>query len=240
MSDNSLKTPLYQSIPKAIQSRIVDAVQLTGKALPCHVTAVSGALITVQFDVNSVYTLPQVTIPLFGPEYIRYPIKAGDLGVVIPVDAEISVTSGQGGGVADLTAPANLEALLFMPIGSKKWVAVDPAQVDIYAPNGIKIHDTNSGAVINLHPTAIDINVGSSTLHMDSSTITATTQIYTINAPTIFLNGQMAQGTGATSYSAHLKGPLTVDLDVTATGTSVHTHVHSGVQSGPSNTGQPV
>ncbi|WP_440867841.1 hypothetical protein [Symbiopectobacterium purcellii] len=32
------------------------------------------------------YVFPQVTIPLFGPQYIRYPKQPGDKGIVIPAD----------------------------------------------------------------------------------------------------------------------------------------------------------
>lgn len=240
MSDNFAKNPVFKTLTSSIKSKIIDAVQLTGKALPCHVTAVFGALITVQFDLNTTFTLPTVTIPLFGPEYIRYPIKAGDLGVCIPCDARLGYTSGQGGGTSDLSPPGALEAIFFMPIGNKNWVTVDPAQVDIYAPNGVKIHDTNSGAVINLHPTSVNINVGSSVLNITGSAITCTTTTFTINAPSIVLNGQMSQGTGATSYAATLQGPLTVVNNVTAGGISLDTHHHTGVTTGGGNTGGPV
>jgi len=64
-----------------------------------------------------------------------------------------------------------------------------------------------------------------------------------ITAPTIELNGNVSvkgtftqTGGGAANFS----GSMTVTGDVTAQGTSLHTHVHSGVQSGGSNTGQPV
>jgi hypothetical protein len=242
-----LKNPAYQTLPNAIQNKIVDALQISGKSLPCHVVAVSGALITVAFDVNSQYTLPQVTIPLFGPEYIRYPIKATDLGVCIPVGACTSYTSGQGGGLADLSDPGNLEALFFMPIGSKNWVDVDPDQVTIYAPNGATIRDTNSGAVIVLHPTEITITVGGSQWAMNSTSVSVTTQNYSvtasetaaINSPVITLNGQLTQGTSGSGYPATLQGPVTVVHEVTANGIPVSTHVHGGVQEGGSDTAPP-
>lgn len=239
MADH-LKTPLAKSLSSFAEKKINDAFQLTGKGLPCSVVSVSGAIVTVKFEVQNIpFTLPHVTIPLFGPEYIRYPIKAGDKGAVIPFDAYLGGMSGLGGGVADLTQRANLSSLVFMPIGNAHWTTVDANAVVIYGPNGVVIRDTGSGAVITLTPTGIDCKVGGTEFKMDGSTITATTTTFTINAPTIMLNGQLAQGTGATSYSAHLKGPLTVDGDVTANGTSVHTHTHSGVTTGGGNTGQP-
>jgi hypothetical protein len=246
-----LKNPLFKSIPAAIHKRVVNAFQLTGKALPCHVTAVnaapSGVLITVQFDVSDIHNLPQITIPLFGPEYIRYPIKATDLGVVMPVDASVAYTSGQSSGISDLSDPANLEALYFMPIGNKNWVSVDPDQVTIYAPNGATIRDTNSGAVIVLHPTEITITVGSSSWAMNSTSVTVTTTHYVVNAsadatitaPQIVLDGQMTQGTSGAGYPATLQGPVTVVHEVTAASIPLSTHLHSDA-GGTGDSGPPI
>lgn len=57
----------------------------------------------------------------------------------------------------------------------------------------------------------------------------------TIHAPTVAVEGNMTvTGTVVTQST------ITATGDVTGNGTSLHTHVHSGVQSGGSNTGQPV
>jgi hypothetical protein len=240
MATDHLKTPLARSLPAGVTAQIMDAVQLTGKALPCHVIAVEGALITVAFDVSGLYTLPTVTIPLFGPEYVRYPIKATDLGVVIPCDARLGYTSGQGGGIPDLSTPGNLESIFFMPLGNKNWVAVDPAQVTIYAPNGVTIRDTGSGATVVLHPTSIVATIGSTSVAMDGSSITMTApSTVTLKVPSIVLDGQLSQGEGATAYNASLNGPLTVIGDVIAGGISLIDHVH--VSSAPgTDTSAPV
>nr|WP_214692541.1 phage baseplate assembly protein V [Variovorax paradoxus] len=61
-----------------------------------------------------------------------------------------------------------------------------------------------------------------------------------LNAPTaIVLNGPLQQGLGANGGTAHLKGPLQVDTEVTAQTTPLHTHAHTGVTTGASNTGGP-
>jgi len=59
-------------------------------------------------------------------------------------------------------------------------------------------------------------------------TILSTTQV-TITAPNISSSGTWSH-----------TGSFTATGDVKGQGTSLHTHVHSGVQSGGSNTGQPV
>lgn len=88
----------------------------------------------------------------------------------------------------------------------------------------------------------------SGTLHATSGgAMTLAAPTVTINAPAITLNGAIAlngtitqgAGGGGGGTTAHLIGPLTVDNNVTAQGTSVHTHTHSGVSTGPSNTGGP-
>jgi hypothetical protein len=247
MDPNYLKNPDHRTSQQMAQKQVLDAFYLDGKALPCHVTAVNGALITVVFDVSDIHTLPSITVPLFGPEYIRYPIKATDLGVVMPCDASLSYTSGQGGGISDLSQPGNLEALYFMPVGSKLWVTVDPAQVTLYAPNGVTIRDTASESVIVLHPGTIDATISSTNIHMDNANITLTATnvtvdatTFTVNAPTIVLDGQMTQGTSGGGYPATLQGPLTVIHEVTANGIPLSTHLHGGVQTGSGDTGVPI
>ncbi|SAL55638.1 hypothetical protein AWB69_05976 [Caballeronia udeis] len=237
-----LRTPLVSTLPVGVRTQIGDAMQLLGKALPCHVTSVAGPLITVAFDLApSVWTLPQITVPLFGPEYVRYPIQPKDKGYVIPVACPVGFSSGQASSYPDMSQPGNLEALYFQPIGNAKWQAVDGQSVVIYGPNGVTIRDTNSGAVIVLHPNEITVTIGACVTTITGSTITmnAPTSI-TLQAPNIVLDGNLTQGTSGAGYPATLQGPVTVVNDVTAAGTSVHTHKHSGVTTGGGDTGAPV
>ncbi|MFM0500354.1 phage baseplate protein [Paraburkholderia caffeinilytica] len=234
MSIAYLRTPLVSTLPVGVRVQIADAMQLQGKSLPCHVISVTGPLITVAFDLApSVWTLPQITVPLFGPEYVRYPIQPGDKGYVVAVDTPVGFSSGQASSPADLSQPGNLESLFFMPIGNAKWVAVDPNAVTAYGPNGVVLRDTASGSVITLLPGSITMTTGSCSLTMSADTIT-------LQAPNIVLDGQLTQGTESGGYPATLQGPVTVVHDVTAAGTSVHGHVHGGVTPGSGDTGTPV
>ncbi|EAB4562310.1 hypothetical protein G0R26_001904 [Salmonella enterica] len=64
--------------------KIAAAMQMAGKILPAEVVSQSGKMVTVTFLLRDIpYTLPQLTIPLFGPQYIRYPMQKGDNGSVI-------------------------------------------------------------------------------------------------------------------------------------------------------------
>ena len=147
------KTPLISSLNVFAQQKVKEAIYQLGKALPCSVVAVDGPIITVAFAVIGPYTLPQVVMPLFGPEYIRYPIQVGDLGVTFPVDVYLGGISGLGppGAVADMSqSQGNLSNLVFLPCGNKNWTPVDPNAVTVYGPNGVVIRDTAGKAIVTV------------------------------------------------------------------------------------------
>jgi hypothetical protein len=233
MSIAHIRTPLVSTLPVGTRVAIGDAMQLLGKALPCHVISAAGPLITIAFDTApSVWTLPQITIPLFGPEYIRYPIQPNDRGYVIPVACPVGFTSGQASTPPDLSQPGNLEALYFQPIGNAQWAAVDGQAVTVYGPNGVTLRDTGSGSVITLLPGSITMTTGSCSLTMSGSTIT-------LQAANIVLDGQMTQGTNAGGYPATIQGPVTVVHEVTANGIPVSSHLHSD-SGGSGDSGPPI
>lgn len=168
MSGFARKKPFVESLGIASRRQVANAIQLSGKSLPCHVVAVAGAIVTVAFDVQSAFTLPQVEVPIAGSEYARVPIQVGCRGVVFPCDASIGAVSGLGGDAApDLTAPGNLSALTFFPIGNKNWGHADPDIYLLYGPNGVTIRTqdatvridvTRDGVVIELpNDTAVTV-----------------------------------------------------------------------------------
>lgn len=154
---NAQKTPYVESANALATKKALDALQGLGHELPCSVVKAVGAIVTVKFEVQSGFTLPNVTVPLFGPEYIRYPIQAGDKGVVFASDAYLGGMSGLGGGVAGMAAPGNLSALVFFPIGNTKWFTVDPGAVVIYGPNGVVLQDSGKKVTFTLTPSGIAI-----------------------------------------------------------------------------------
>ena len=143
MFDNSQKIWMGRSLNQLALNKALEVIHQQGRALPCSVTAVSGSIVTVKFEVNSgKYTLPQVTVPVAGPEYIRCPTQVGDKGIVLPADTYIGNVTGLGGGTPSLSLPGNLSALVFFPVGNKNWSAPDdPNAVCIYGPNGAVIRD---------------------------------------------------------------------------------------------------
>lgn len=197
---NEQKLPLARTLPRAIHNQVNDAFQREGQALPCSVVSVAGAIVTVKFEVNSAFTLPNVTVPLAGAEYIRYPIQKGDKGYVIPADARLAGMSGIGGGVSDLSQPANLTALVFFPFANAKWSNVDSQAVTIYGPNGVALRDSQNKSNITLIPSGIAVSTDTFTVNANSSANIAssgTTSISGNTSVTVSSSG-MASMSGAT------------------------------------------
>lgn len=264
MSNNAQKTPMGRSFNQFTERKILDALQVTGRALPCSVVSVDGAIITVQFEVTGPFTLPQVSIPLFGPEYVRYPIQPGDQGVAFAADARLGGVSGLSAGVTDLAQPANLGSLVFFPIGNATWGAVDPQSVTIYGPNGVVLRDTGSHTVMTLTPSGISVicatsftlSVGPCAFSMNSSgvySITGTTGSMSaatlgLSGTTLGLSGTTVSMSGTTvgvsgttvslTDASHTTGPTTMHdaWNALISWLSTHQHYYSG--SGPT-TGYP-
>lgn len=163
-------TPISRTLPLYVRSVIQQEINRLGKALPGIVQSVKGAIVTVNFQVSGL-TLPTVEMPMFGPEYIRYPVQPGDKGVCFPADVFIGQMSGLGNGSADITQRGNLSTLVFFPVGNSNWSGVDPQSVTVYGPNGVVLRDTNSDAVLTLTPNGIKCTLGSNLLNLSSSEI---------------------------------------------------------------------
>lgn len=182
MADNAQKNWFGRNLNRFAEGKALDAIALTGKSLPASVVTVFGSIVEVKFEVDAApFTLPQVTIPLAGPEWIRYPTAVGDKGFVIPSDARLGAMSGLGSGTPKLTLPANLSALVFVPFGNKNWSATDdPNAVVIYGPNGAILRTVSGGAKVTVNATGIVADFGGKTFTLDGSGLTVNCDV-TIN-----------------------------------------------------------
>jgi hypothetical protein len=176
--NNAQKTPLSRTLTNFTQRKAIDEIQKRGMALPGTVLAVSGGLVTVNFEVTGA-TVPNVTMPVFGPEYIRYPIQPGDKGVAFPASVYIGQVSGLGApaATADLTTLyGNLSALVWFPIANKNWTVPpgsDANTLALYGHLATLLLDSLSGnSSIKLAATGISLNFGSATITLNSSGIT--------------------------------------------------------------------
>lgn len=215
---NAQVTPFVRSINRFAEQKVREAIGLLGYSLPASVTAVSGSIVTVKFELNTPFTLPSVTVPLAGAEYIRMPTQVGDKGFVVPANARLGGVSGLGGGTADLSTPGNLSALVFFPIGNKGWDATDnPNQVVIYGPDGVVIRSkdksvkvlvTNDGVEVTVPAgKTFKVDVGGNILTIDNTGGTVNgswTVVGDVNAVNLNLTGGIFGAHGGT-YTGDLK-----------------------------------
>lgn len=152
MADNAQKTHYQRQVNRFVEGKVLDVLDQTGKALPCSVVAVTGSIVTVQFDVTTPFALPNVTMPIAGSQYQRVPIQKGDQGITIAADVYLGGVSGLGGGTANTTLPANLSALVFVPVGNTKFptAGVDPNYYTVYGPDGFRASDAAQENVIQI------------------------------------------------------------------------------------------
>lgn len=266
MIGNEQKTPFAKSITDFTQNKIDDTLNNMGRIWPCSVTAVTGAIVTVNFEVNapSGVTLPPVTCPIAESTYVRLPVQVGDLGIVVAADTRLGGITGLGTGLADLVSPTNLGSLVFVPIGNSNWSSVNANAVNVNGPDGVILRDTGNNCTLTLTPTGITGHISNTTftinasgitlnynsnseLVVSSSGISGTVGSSSINisgteidltAASIVLNGSVTvNGTVTGTMSV---GSITASGDVTASGVSLVSHLHSGVMTGGSNTGPPV
>lgn len=168
MTGNAQKVPFAASLSEYTRRAIDQAIKSTGRGLPASVVSVQAGrgVVEVKFELtNTGYNLPNVTIPLFGPEWIRYPLTAGTKGVVIPFDTSIGNMSGLGPQSANLGRVANLSSLVFLPVGNSSFA--DPGEPDrlvLYGPDGAVLRSANKDFIVRVTETEIDIQKNDGTI----------------------------------------------------------------------------
>lgn len=159
--------PLGINVDTIARDRADTAIQRVGRRFPCSVVSVSGSIVTVKFEMETGnVTLPQAQMPVFGPEYIRYPLQVGDKGFAIAADAYLGQMSGLGDGVATFAEVPNLSALTFMPIGNKNWSSEDGNTLVLYGPGGVTLRNSSSSVTVQLTNSGISINNGGGTVNI--------------------------------------------------------------------------
>jgi len=213
-TNNVQKIPLVFSSGQAAIKRVRQALDITGKSLPCTVAqVVSSGIVTVNFEINAApFTLSQITVPVHGTEYIRVPFQVGCKGYVNTADYYLGGMSGLGGGTADLRQRGNLSTLVFSPLGNTAWSTsdIDPNLLCQYGPNGVRLMDAGRNCIMTLTATGITVTIGGVTVWSIS-----TSQM--LSNPAIKTNGDI----------------------ITASLSSVDSHVHGNVQNGSGSTGGP-
>jgi len=228
MSFNAQKTPGGKSLNELTRMRTGDARQVVGQRLPCSVTAVDGAMVTVKFEIATEdFTLPSVTVPIANSIYVREPTQVSDKGYVQAADARLGGVAGLFEGSADLSTPSNLGALVFVPIGNATWEPVpDPDKLTLQGPKGFYLRDLPESGGDETFSIVGDKDSGTITIKVGndvSAVLSATEILFKVktNATIKMIDGE-------------------IDIDATTVkinGHDFNTHEHSGVQTGGGNTG---
>lgn len=182
---NEQKTPIARTLPIAAARAALREIEQRGYSLPCHVTAISGQIVTVAFDVATTAPLPQVQMPVAGAEYIRMPIQVGCKGVCRPSSVDIGIVTGLGpaNALPNLDVlPANLAALVFEPVGNANWTASpNPNALVAYGAGGGVILQDIAGSSPNwsvtINSSGVTIKGGGKTWTFTSSGLTWSTGI---------------------------------------------------------------
>jgi hypothetical protein len=210
---NAQKTPLSRTLPLFGQRKALDEIAKRGQALPGHVTSVVGQIVTVNFDVAGL-TLPKVSMPVYGSEYIRLPIQNGDKGVAFPASVYIGGVSGLGAGTGDDTLQGNLSTLVWLPIGNANWTAPPGSDADTLALYGhlalLLLDSLSNHSSLKLSSSGITLTFGSGSITMSSSAITLT-----FGGHSVVINSS----------------------GVTIDGKTFLTHAHTGVTTGSGTSG---
>jgi hypothetical protein len=146
---NDQRTPISRVLPLAAQRAALLEIEQRGYALPCHVTAVNGQIVTVAFDVTGAL-IPPCTMAIAGAEYIRFPTQVGDKGVAEPASVDIGIVTGLGPANSlpnFRVRPGNLSALIFKPVGNANWTpSPNPNALVLYGPDGVIIQDKDGSS----------------------------------------------------------------------------------------------
>ena len=173
MANDVQKTPFARSLTSFVDYYTRDFAQLSGKSLPCSVTAVHNAMVTVKFEMQgNGIAFPSITIPQAISRYARPPPQVGDKGFVVAADVYLGGVTGLGGGTATFgQTEANLTTLVYVPLSNMAWPAVDPNAYNITAPNGAVIKDDGANCVITLTSSTITITQGAGTISLAGGTV---------------------------------------------------------------------
>lgn len=243
MTGNAQKTPFASSLSEFTNRRIAQYIQTTGRGLPASVVSAQAGrgVVTVKFELtNTGMTLPTVTIPMFGPEWIRYPVAAGLKGVVIPFDVSIGNMSGLGAQTSNLARSANLSSLIFMPIGNSSFT--DPEETGrtvIYGPDGAVLMSANKDFVVRVTEDQINVAKKDGSIGM---TVSGTLIQFKGNVQidgNLQLSG-LIQNLAGSGYTGNIITSGNIEGGTVKQGTIVlGTHRHTGVQTGGGTSGGP-
>lgn len=209
--DNFHKLWLQDTLNRHTVNRVTQIIENTGRALPCSVVAINGAIVTVKFEIQSDFTLPQVTIPKNESPWVRSCTQVGDKGYCAPADYYMGGISGLGGGIADMTKRGNLSTLVFTPVSNSGSPPDDPNSVQLTGVAGFIIRTVNKACSIIGTLTTLTFTCSGYTIVINSSGITLTAPTSTVDGNLVVSGTITGNGTGG----ATMAGPIASTSSVT-------------------------
>lgn len=184
-----------------------------------------------------------VTVPVFYPSgggfTLTFPIAAGDECILIFSDRELDNWLLAGGSNTAPTTPrlhdlSDAFALVGVRSFPRSLSGVSTGSTQLRSDDGGTYVEIAGGGVVNVvAPTSI--NLTAPTVNINASTAV------NVTTPRETVTGVLdIQNIDSASSPCTVNGNIVTNGDVVASGVSLVSHVHSGVQSGGSNTGQPV
>lgn len=211
------KHPVDQSLNKFADQRLGQAQSILAKSLPCSVDSVesNGTIVTVKIEVEQPdITFPMIKLPVYGPEFLRWPLKKGDKGVMLSAGYYLGEMSGLGKGKADLTPQLNLASGVFFPIGNAKFSDnPDPDATVIYGrEGGVVIRGVPPPESASSDPEATNGNGSVELPPAFGGGVVPTSGRANVELPPAFGGGTVdTGGSGATGQQQEKGGKLVVD-----------------------------
>lgn len=251
---------MVDNLSELIKRTMIQTMRQLRVSMPCEVVSynskrqmVDVRIVQPEIDLagNNI-PMPVVTnIPVSfvrcGNSHITHPINKGDTGFIIFADRDISSwVETNNTSVVDSARTHSMQDSYFVPgiVGGGTNVNANDVEIKY---NNTTIHLRKNGDVdIN---TSTKVNVNASNVIVTANTTVINSE--TTNNGNVQINGNLivsqllttggfvSNGTSG-GGTAQFTGSINVTDDVVANGTSLDTHLHSGVQSGTSNTGQPI
>lgn len=161
MTGNPLRTPIAISLTAIANDHARRSIELTGRAWPCKVEAVSGQIVTVSYLINTPIPLPTVEMPIATPVYDWLPVQVGDQGLAIPADVYLGGVSGLGGGTADLSLRGNLATQVFLSVSNISWAPAggDATKRAVQGPGGVFLATSDGATTVEIDATSGNITI---------------------------------------------------------------------------------
>ena len=244
---------MVDNLSELIKRTMIQTMRQLRVSMPCEVVRynskrqmVDVRIVQPEIDLagNNI-PMPVITnIPVSfvrcGNSHITHPINKGDTGFIIFADRDISSwVETNNKSVVDSARTHSMQDSYFVPGIVGGGNNANPNDVEIKY-NNTTIHLRKNGDVDINTPSKVNVNASNVIINSE-----------TTNNGNVQINGnltvsQMLTTGGFTSLgtsgggTAQFTGSINVTDDVIASNVSLNGHLHSGVQSGTSNTGQPI